>query len=78
MPTREEGERCIRLRRFSKEGRDLTTAERAFCGRIFNTYPEWYEASEARVFNETVPFGSNAHREEPDWIRQYAEEVRRG
>lgn len=54
-----EAERCIELRKRSKRGEALTSEQLGFCYKMLKQYPEWYSNTEERVFNETVPFGSN-------------------
>ena len=58
-PCHEEAERCIGYRKRAKRGYPLTAEECAVCRHMLETFPEWYEETEERVFNETVPFGSN-------------------
>lgn len=58
-PSGEEAERCISLRKFSKTTGNLSKEDHNFCVKMYKLYPKWYEETEERVFNETVPFGSN-------------------
>jgi len=59
-PKLADAERCIEIRKASKSGRGLTGIEdREFCRKMFLKYGAWYAATEERVFNETVPFGSS-------------------
>lgn len=37
-----------------------------FVNYIHKTYPEWVECVQARIFNETVPYGSMASRKTYD------------
>lgn len=62
-PNREDGERCIDLRVRSKRGERLGAYDRRFVDKMWHDYPEWYDVTEARVFNESRPFGSMASRE---------------
>lgn len=62
-PPYDEAERCIALRKRSKQGHMNSEEDHKFCQMMFKKYPEWYSRTEARVFNETLPFGSQAHRE---------------
>lgn len=65
-PSSEEITHCIDIRKRGKRGEHLTKEETAFCTKIYKRFPDWYAKTEARVFNETVPFGSNAHRPESE------------
>lgn len=58
-----DAERCIEYRKRAKRGEHLTPEESRFCERMFKKFPKWYAATEKRVFNETVPFGSNVKME---------------
>jgi hypothetical protein len=57
-PTFEDAERCISLRKRAKKGDELHRDDSAFCIKMYEKFPEWYSETEKRVFNETVPFGS--------------------
>ena len=59
-----ESEKCINLRKRSKLGGVLSKNEHKFCEKMFYKYGEWYSKTEARIFNETVPFGSLARIKE--------------
>jgi len=61
-PPPEEQERCMAIRKRGKRGEYVSSTDNRFNMMIFRKYPEWYEASEAIVFNETVPFGSDARK----------------
>lgn len=50
----------------SKRGTTLTKEEQALVERAFRSDPKRYRGMEARVFNETVPVGSNARMKEPE------------
>lgn len=63
-PSIADAERCIELRKRGKRGIQNSPEDYEFCRRMFRRYPEWYSRTEARVFNETVPFGSCARMEE--------------
>jgi len=56
-------EKCIEYRKRAKRGEHLTSDESKFCERMFKMFPAWYAETEKRVFNETVPFGSTAHKD---------------
>lgn len=58
-PPYEDAERAIEIRKRSKQGHLSSPEDHAFCREMFRKYPKWYEKTEERVFNETVPFGSN-------------------
>ena len=58
-PQYEDAERCISLRKFSKTTGHLSQEDHEFCQKMWKMYPKWYATTEERVFNETVPFGSN-------------------
>ena len=62
-PDYSDAENCIAYRKRSKRGEHLTPNESQFCQRMFRLFPEWYAETEKRVFNETVPFGSTAHKD---------------
>ena len=59
-PSYEEAERCISLRKYSKSVGNLSKEDHDFCSKMYELYPKWYGETEERVFNETVPGGSNA------------------
>ncbi len=59
-----EAERCIEIRKRGKRGESLNQEDVRYCMRMYKRYPEWYTKTEARVFNETVPFGSNVRMKE--------------
>ena len=52
-------EKVIGYRKRAKRGEHLTPEESQLCEQMFRQFPEWYKETEKRVFNETVPFGSN-------------------
>lgn len=58
-PEYEIAEKCISLRKLSKQGISLSPAEHEFVLKMFKDYPKWYNETQERVFNETVPFGSD-------------------
>lgn len=55
---------CIELRKMCKMGRRLDQEQMAFCDLMYNNYPEWYASTDKQVFNKTVPYGSNARRDD--------------
>jgi hypothetical protein len=62
QPLYEDAERCIELRKKSRTGTHNSEEDHKFVMKMFKKYPEWYSETEDRVFNETVPFGSNLKR----------------
>ena len=62
VPSDSDAELCIEYRKQSKRGVRLHPDHSAFCERMWREFPVWYEEQEYRVFNETVPFGSQASR----------------
>ena len=58
MPTRNDAERCLAIRRKGKRGEYLPKTDSDFSLRMFKKYPEWFSVTENRIFNETAPFGS--------------------
>jgi hypothetical protein len=58
-PTYPDAEKCIELRKKSKQGIPISKEDHAFCRQMFKNFETWYSKTEKRVFNETVPFGSN-------------------
>ena len=61
-PEYEEAEACIAIRKRSKRGENFSEQDHQICAKMLAEYPEWYKFTEARVFNETAPFGSSARR----------------
>lgn len=61
-PAATDANPCLRLRKKSKQGHGLSPDEQAFCERVYRHFRDWYSRTEAVVFNETVPFGSNVRR----------------
>jgi len=59
-PTHEDAEMCISIRKRSKRGEYLSPHDSKFIRKLLDKYPEWYKSQDPRIFNETVPFGSNA------------------
>lgn len=57
-PAPDEAEYCIELRKKSKRGVRLHADDRAFVDRMYRDFPEWYRATERRIFVETAPYGS--------------------
>jgi len=56
-------EACIAIRKRAKRGERLLPEESRFCEQMAKQFPDWYKETEKRVFNETVPFGSNSKLE---------------
>lgn len=70
-PTLEDRTRSLDIRKRSKQGISISSDERRFNRKIFVNYEEWYQYTEAEVFNDTVPFGSGVrkqNKEEVEWI----------
>lgn len=63
VPSYEEAERCLDLRRRCKRGERISREDTEFVSFMYRMFGTWYRNTEKQVFNETVPFGSNAHRE---------------
>jgi hypothetical protein len=57
-PSYADAERCIELRKMSKQGQRLTEEESSFCEKIWEQYNDWYKKTEKRIFEETKPFGA--------------------
>ncbi|GEM_PF-3255856 len=57
-PNYEDAERCIAIRKKGKTGQFYPREDHQFCVEMLHKYPDWYDKTEERVFNETVPFGS--------------------
>ena len=57
-PPYEEAQRCLEIRKRSKRYGDYVPENIKFCGKMLEKYPEWYQATEEEVFNDTVPAGS--------------------
>ncbi len=69
VPSYEEAERCLDIRRAAKRGDSsylYVPEKRKFLNYMLKHYPEWYECTDAKIFNDTVPFGSIAKQREPD------------
>lgn len=62
-PTPDDAARCLKLRKQSKLGFRLDRDDQEFCARMFRQFGEWYTATQVEVFNDTVPFGSQARME---------------
>lgn len=62
-PTPADAARCLRLRKRSKLGHDNSADDQRFCRKMFREFPDWYSATQHEVFNDTVPFGSQARME---------------
>ena len=66
VPCYSDYERCMNIRKRTKLGEHVIPEDSNFCREIWEKYPEWYRKTEARIFNETAPFGSITRREEED------------
>lgn len=62
VPSDSDAALCIEYRKQSKRGCRLHPDASAFCERMWREFPVWYAEQEDRVFNETVPFGSQVSR----------------
>ena len=51
-PLSEEQERSLSIRKRGKRGEYISREDAHFNMKVFKNYSEWYEASEAIVFNE--------------------------
>lgn len=58
MLTDEEKARLFELRKRSKQGEKLAKFELEFVQRCYDEEPGYFEETEARVFEETKPFGA--------------------
>lgn len=67
VPTPDEIERCLEIRRKSKRGDSGFLYNRdavKFINYMLRQYPEWYDCTEKRIWNETLPAGSEAYVKE--------------
>lgn len=62
-----EVDKCLRLRKCSKVGVQLSKEESEFCISMMKRFPKWYAVADVIVFNETVPFGSNVSYPVPEY-----------
>ena len=62
-PNEEDMKRSMDIRKRSKRGEYVSDEDHIWNHKIYDQYPVWYGTQDARVFNETVPFGSNSQRE---------------
>ena len=62
-PTDVDSQRCLSIRKRSKRGHYSSPEDTKLCYKLATRYPEWYKETEPIVFNETVPYGSNAHKD---------------
>jgi hypothetical protein len=58
VPSFKEAEKSIDIRKRSRRGDNVSTEEHMYSAAMLKKYPGWYNKTEERVFNETVPFGS--------------------
>jgi hypothetical protein len=67
IPEYSEAQRCLEIRRASKRG-DLSVIydreKSKFIDYMLKKYPEWYNCTEKKIWNDTVPFGSSAYIKE--------------
>ena len=63
IPSYDDAQKSLDIRRRSKTGRQVSREEHRFNEKIMRKYYKWAIATEAQIFNETVPFGSAAHCE---------------
>lgn len=67
QPSIEDADRCLELRKQGKQGIRLHPDDQAFCEQMWRDYPKWYASTRWKVFNDTVPFGSDAqHLDTPE------------
>jgi len=57
-PTKKDQDRCIEIRKQSKQGCRLSREDQHFTDRMFRLYPEWYKSLNRQIFEDTAPFGS--------------------
>lgn len=67
-PSEDESKRCLQIRKRSKRGEYVSPDDNRFCEKMYIKYPEWYEKTEDKVFNDTVPVGSNLRRIGRKWV----------
>jgi hypothetical protein len=58
MPDLETAEKCLKLRKQSKQGIDIGIKNQKFCENIWKKFPDWYSSTNKEIFNDTAPFGS--------------------
>jgi len=67
-PPKDVIEKSLDIRCRSKCG-NITRQEHDWNMKVFEKYEEWYNKTEAIVFNRTIPFGSSVYKpEEPDLL----------
>ena len=59
-PDEIDADKCLEIRKRSKRGWIISSEEMEFCRQMFREYPDWYVSINQIVFNETVPFGTQA------------------
>jgi len=62
-PSAADAERCLRLRKQSKQGVRLHPDDMDFLEKMWWEYRDWYGRMSSRVYLETKPFGSNGYGE---------------
>ena len=72
QPSYEDAEKCIKLRKQSKQGFSFNLEDQLLCEKMYFKYPKWYSETDERVFNETVPYGSSA-----TWADWHKKKVRK-
>lgn len=61
--------KCFSLRCQARRGSGLSTDDSKFVRAMFEAFPEWYAETERDVFNQTIPFGSNAYLDENNQLK---------
>ena len=62
MPPDADARRCFRLRCQSKRGVNLAQEDSDFNHQMYKKFTAWYSATEANVFNATIPFGGGGKK----------------
>ena len=63
IPSYNDAHKSLDIRKRSKRGIQISQEEQKFNYEIMRKYYAWAQATEAQVFNETIPFGSDATRD---------------
>ena len=58
VPSPQDAERCIEIRKRSKRGEHISPEDHDFCTTMFKIYQKWYAQQSVRIFKETAPYGS--------------------
>ena len=57
MPPERDAARCFKLRCQSKRSQSMSEDDSKFVHQMYKKFPAWYSATEANVFNATIPYG---------------------